>query len=102
MYAYLDTADLPVSTTTTTSFRGSEATYFGLAGAIDAFTNLASVSGTVGLGASNSANGASGVAWYYEKVGIPVGGGNVSEKLYLINAGDSGNMNTEARQCHSR
>jgi hypothetical protein len=93
---YLDTADLPVSTNAGgTPFRGSEATYFGLAGGIDAFTNLASVSGQVGLGAANSANGASGVAWYYEKVGVPTAGGPVSEKLYLIDAGDGGNMNTE-------
>jgi hypothetical protein len=96
LYAYLDTSDLPVSSNASAvQFRGSELTFYGLGGSIDAFTNLASVSGQVGLGAANSANGASGVAWYYEKVGLPVGGGAVSEKLYLIDAGDGGNMNTE-------
>jgi hypothetical protein len=96
LWAYLDTNDLPVSTNNTNvAFRGSEQTFFGLAGSTDVSSSLVDVSGLVGVGAANTVNGASGVAWYYEKVGVAPGGGTtVSEKLYLIDAGDSGNMNT--------
>ena len=96
IYAYLDTANLPLSSNASNvTFRGSEATFYGLGGSIDAFTNLANVSGTVGITA-NSVNGATGLAWYYEKVGeTATGNGVVSEKLYLIDAGAGGNMNTD-------
>lgn len=99
-FAYLDTEDIPVNTNSAgVQFRGSEFTFYGLAGSIDPATGgipgLPSVSGQVGAGAANSNVGTSGIAWYYEKVGVPVGGGAVSEKLYLIDAGDGGNMNTE-------
>jgi hypothetical protein len=95
LQVYFDTNDLPVSVNNATppvSFRGSEQTFFGI-GSIDAFTNLADVSGLVGVGTGNSANGATGIHWYYEKVGVPVGGGSVSEKLYLIDANDGGQGN---------
>ena len=96
LYAYLDTANLPLSSNASNvTFRGSELTFYGLGGSIDAFTNLANVSGTVGITA-NSVNGATGVSWYYEKVGeTGLGLGDVSEKLYLIDAGAGGNMNTD-------
>lgn len=95
IYAYLDTANLPLSTTATASFRGSEQTFFGLAGSTDNSSSLANVSGLVGL-ATNTVNGATGLALYYEKVGETVtGNGIVSEKLYLIDAGAGGNMNTD-------
>lgn len=96
IYAYLDTENLPLSSNASNvTFRGSESTFFGLGGAIDAFTNLANVSGAVGITA-NSVNGATGIAWYYEKVGeTTVGAGDVSEKLYLVDAGAGGNMNTD-------
>jgi hypothetical protein len=98
--AYFDTNDLPVSTNASgVQFRGSEETFYGLLGSIDAFTNLSDVSGQVGLGTgtgsvANGATGNTGVAWYYEKVGVGVTGGPVSEKLYLIDANDGGNSNS--------
>lgn len=98
--AYLDTNDLPVQTNATgVQFRGSEITMYGLMGGGDALTNLADVSGQVGIGtgttsSSNSANGATGVMWYYEKVGVSAAGAPVSEKLYLVDAGDGGNGNS--------
>lgn len=97
LYAYLDTENLPLSSNASgVTFRGSELTFYGLGGSIDAFTNLANVSGTVGITA-NTVNGATGIAWYYEKVGETVtGNGIVSEKLYLVDAGAGGNMNTDA------
>ena len=94
LYAYFDTNNLPLSINNATpqvTFRGSEATYYGLGGSIDAFTNLANVSGLTG-GPNPTTNGATGVAWYYEKVGETVtGNGLVSEKVYLIDAGAGGN-----------
>lgn len=92
--AYLDTANLPGSTTPGgVPFQSSEYTYYGLAGSIDANvggsgSNYSNISGLVESN-NNSAVGATGVAWYYEKVGT-----GASEKLYLIDAGDGGNMNT--------
>jgi Lamin Tail Domain len=93
LQAYLDTNDLPVSTGTSGTFRGSEESFFGI-GSIDAFTNLADLSGNVGIGTGPGANGASGVHWYYEKVGeTSPGFADVSEKLYLIDANDGGPSN---------
>jgi hypothetical protein len=60
----------------------------------DALMNLADVSGTVGV--VDSANGQTGVFWYYERVGNAVTTGGVetpntqSKKLYLIDAGAGG------------
>jgi Lamin Tail Domain len=95
--AFLDTTNIPLNSNTAgTTFRGSEFSYFGLGGSIDASAAIVSISGAVGLGAGDSANGLTGVAWVYEKVGETATGNNiVSEKLYLIDAGDGGNMNTE-------
>jgi hypothetical protein len=99
LQVYFDTNNLPLSSNTANppvTFRGSEETFYGI-GAIDAFTNLADVSGTVGLGTAVGATGATGIAWYYEKVGETIAGaGDVSEKLYLIDANDGGNSNTNA------
>jgi hypothetical protein len=98
--AYLDTNDLPVqSNSAGTQFRGTEETFYGLLGTIDAFTNLSDVSGNVGIGtgatsASNGATGNTGIAWYYEKVGVSPTGAPVSEKLYLVDANDGGNSNS--------
>lgn len=92
--AYLDTRDLPqMSNATGVLFRGSEVSVFGIGG-VDALNNLTDISGQVG--AADSANGTTGVAWVYEKVAAPnpndpVGPNNmVSEKLYLVDAGDGG------------
>ena len=58
----------------------------------DALANLSDLSGKVGLGTAISANGASGVSWYYEKVGESVLGlDDVSQKLYLVDAHAGGN-----------
>jgi hypothetical protein len=100
--AYLDTNDLPVQSNNANppvQFRGTEETMFGLLGTVDAFLNLADVSGQVGIGTgstslSNGATGNTGIAWYYEKVGISPTGAPVSEKLYLIDANDGGNSNS--------
>ena len=95
---YLDTNDLPVSTNSTggTIGRGVEETFFGI-GSIDALMNFADLSGFAGLPPSDiGPNGASGVHWYYEKVGESfTGAGDVSEKLYLVDAGDSGPANVD-------
>jgi Lamin Tail Domain len=93
LYAYLDTNDIPINTTTTgTQFRGSEITVFGIGGA-DPFTNLTDLTGDIQLGAASvSANGITGVAWIYEKAGL-TGAGGVSEKLHLVDANDGGNSN---------
>jgi hypothetical protein len=93
--AYLDTNNLPLSSNASAvTFRGSEFTFYGI-GSGDAFTNLADLSGQVGLGTATSANGTTGVAWVYEKVGeTSVGAGDVSEKLYLVDAGDGGQANS--------
>ncbi|MCS7033714.1 MAG: hypothetical protein NZ561_06925, partial [Phycisphaerae bacterium] len=50
--------------------------------------------GTGTTSAFNGAAGNTGVAWYYEKVGVSPGGAPVSEKLYLIDAKDGGNGNS--------
>ena len=90
---YLDTVDLPFNTTTA---RGSEVTMFGI-GSGDALTNLGNVSGSVLPAGTVTANAAAGVLWYYEKVGEATSGaGNVSEKLYLIDANDTGNSSSTA------
>jgi hypothetical protein len=94
IYAYLDTRDLPLQTTTTTSFRGSEISIFGI-GSGEALTNLTDLSDAVGIGALSS-NGTTGIAWVYEKVGVStVGGSDVSEKLYLVDANDGGDSAIE-------
>jgi Lamin Tail Domain len=97
MQVYLDTVDLPVSTGASGPFRGAEETFFGI-GSIDAFTNLANLSGTVAAtGASTGANGATGIHWYYEKVGeTSPGFADVSEILYLIDANDGGDSNVNS------
>ncbi len=95
LYAYLDTNDLPIqSNATNVQFRGSEITMYGL-GSGDAFTNLTDLTGDIGLAPATlplteSANGFTGLVWIYEKVGVPVGGGAVSEKLHLVDANDGG------------
>jgi hypothetical protein len=92
--AYLDTEDMPGSTNSSgVPFQTSEVSFYGLGGSIDAGVaagggSLSNVSGVIAHD-NNSAVGLTGVAWYYEKVG-----GGVSEKLYLIDAGDGGNENT--------
>ena len=91
--AYLDTNDLPVSTNAAAlAFRGSEISIFGI-GSADALNGLTDISGNVGLLTVVSANGITGLAWVYEKVGLPVSGTGVSERLYLVDAGDGGNSN---------
>jgi hypothetical protein len=96
--AYIDTENMPLSANSTgVEFRGSELSFFGLGGTIDgsvgAGPNLTNISTSVGTN-NDSAIGATGVAWYYEKVGESnTGNGVVSEKLYLVDAGDGGNMN---------
>ncbi len=99
--AYIDTVDQPVSSAAggASPFRGGEFSWFGLAGSIDgsAVSPLPNVSGQAGVsGAADSGVGNTGVAWYYEKLSPPVGGGAVSEMLYLIDAGDGGNQNADA------
>lgn len=94
--AYFDTRDLPLmSNASGVTFRGSEISVFGL-GSVEALNNLTDLSGAVGvtagtLPASDSANGTTGIAWVYEKVGeTGTGLGDVSEKLYLVDANDGG------------
>jgi hypothetical protein len=92
---YLDTENLPISTNASgVPFRGSEQTFFGI-GTIDGLSGLANVSGLVGIAAGNlGQNGATGVHWYYEKIGVSTAGGtNPVERLYLIDAGDGGPNN---------
>lgn len=90
--AYLDTRNFPLqSNSTGVTFRGSEITIYGL-GSGDALTNLTDLAGTGALGNNVvSANGFTGVAWVYEKIGETVtGNGVVIEKLYLVDANDGG------------
>jgi Lamin Tail Domain/PEP-CTERM motif len=97
LQVYFDTSNLPLSTNATgVPFRGSEETFFGI-GSTDAFTNLSDISGGVNLNTSTvSANGATGIHWYYEKVGETGAGlGDVSEKLYLVDANDGGQSNAD-------
>ena len=97
--AYLDTTDLPVQVSATSvQFRGSEVTIYGLGGgeASTGLTDLTDLNGSIGLSpvalpASESINGTTGIAWVYERVGLPpAAGGSVSEKLYLVDANDGG------------
>jgi hypothetical protein len=95
LQVYFDTADLPISSNATgVQFRGSEETFFGI-GSIDALSGLASIDPAVGIASGNPGqNGATGVHWYYEKVSPSTAGGtNVSEKLFLVDAGDGGPNN---------
>jgi hypothetical protein len=94
IFAYLDTRDFPQqSNAAGTQFRGSEITVYGI-GSTEALNNLTDISGQVGV--LESANGTTGIAWIYEKVAAPnpndpPGPNNlVSEKLYLVDAGDGG------------
>ena len=88
--AYFDTRNLPQSTNASgVIFRSSEFSMFGVGGNDAVNFPLIDISGTVGQ--PDSTNGLSGVAWIYEKVGETGAGlGDVSEKLYLIDAGDGG------------
>jgi hypothetical protein len=96
IWAYLDSEDTPGSTNGTgVPFQTSEVSFYGLAGSIDANVGtggggLTNVSGVIAHN-NNSSIGLTGVAWYYEKVGT-----GISEKLYLVDAGDGGNENTAA------
>jgi hypothetical protein len=93
IYAYLDTRDLPQMVNNAdppVQFRGSEISVFGI-GNTEALSNLTDISGQVGV--PDSANGTTGIAWIYEKVAAPTPSdplSPVSEKLYLVNAGDGG------------
>lgn len=90
--AYLDTRNFPLQVNNSAiTFRGSEITIYGL-GSGDALTNLTDLAGTNSLGTNVvSANGFTGVAWVYEKVGeTATGNGVVIEKLYLVDANDGG------------
>jgi hypothetical protein len=91
--AYLDTRDLPLmSNASGVNFRGSEITIYGIGGA-EALCNLTDLSGAVGI--ADSANGFTGILWVYEKVGETGPGlGDVSEKLYLVDANDGGDAGT--------
>lgn len=93
--AYFETVDLPVQTGSTgTQFRGSEVTLYGIGGG-DALTNFTDLDSSVGfapgiLPAADVANGFTGIAWVYERVGAATVGGPISEKLYLVDANDGG------------
>ena len=98
--AYLDTTDLPVqSNATGVQFRGSEITLYGLGGG-DGLTNLTDLDGSIGLGAgalplADTANGFTGIAWIYERVGLSTAGSAVSEKLFLVDANDGGDSDLD-------
>jgi hypothetical protein len=94
---YLDTDDLPGSVNAAgIEFVGTEETFYGI-GSIDSFVNLADISNGVTLPPTIvSSNGATGIAWYYEKSSESPGGDPVSEKLYLVDANDGGNSNADA------
>lgn len=94
--AYFDTRALPVqSNASGVEFKGSEVTIYGI-GSGDALTNLTDLTGAVGLGAgtlpvADTANGFTGFAWVYEKVGVAPGGGTpASHMLHLVDANDGG------------
>jgi hypothetical protein len=94
IFAYFDTRDFPQqSNAAGTLFRGSEISVYGI-GSTEALNNLTDISGQVGV--PDPSNGTTGVAWIYEKVAAPnpndpPGPTNlVSEKLYLVDAGDGG------------
>lgn len=97
---YLDTNNLPVSTNASAvAFRGSEFTVYGI-GAGDVLANATNVSGTTNFGpralpAADTDAGYTGVFWLYEKVGEgSAGAGDVTENLYLVDAGDGGDAST--------
>jgi Lamin Tail Domain len=100
--AFLETADLPVQVNDASppvQFRGSEITIYGIGGG-DTFTNLTDLDGSIGLSPqalplADTANGYTGIAWIYERVGVPPAGGSVSEKLYLVDANDGGDSDFE-------
>jgi hypothetical protein len=97
LYTYFDTRPLPTSATNVTiptnQLPGSEMTIYGI-GSTDGFANLTDIGGHVGV--PDTSNGTTGVAWVYEKVGLPnpnnpMGPGNLpSEMLYLVDAKDGG------------
>ncbi len=95
LLVYLDTSDLPVQfNASNVQFRGSEITLYGIGGG-DAFTNLTDLDGSIGLSPgtlpfADTANGFTGIAWIYERVGASPGGAPVSEKRYLVDANDGG------------
>ena len=94
LFAYFETGNFPQNSNAAgTLFRGSEITVYGI-GSTEALNNLTDISGQVGV--ADPSNGTTGVAWIYEKVAAPnpndpPGPANlVSEKLYLVDAGDGG------------
>ncbi len=97
LYTYFDTRPLPTTATNATvptnQLPGSEMTIYGIGG-IDGLAGLTDIGGHVGV--PDTANGTTGVAWVYEKVGLPnpnnpMGPGNLpSEMLYLVDAKDGG------------
>lgn len=90
--AYFDTRDLPLmSNAAGTTFRGSEFTSYGI-GSADALMNATNISGQTNFAGLRD-NGLTGVHWLYEKVGETATGlGDVSEKLYLVDANDGGDQ----------
>lgn len=91
--AYFDTRDLPLMyNASNVTFRGTEMTVYGI-GNGDGLGNFTDLSGL--MTAADSANGTTGIAWIYEKVGeTGTGLGDVSEKLYLVDANDGGDAGT--------
>ena len=89
---YLDTRDLPLMfNASNVTFRGSEFTIYGLGNA-DALNNGVNLSGATGF-TGVLQNGITGLAWVYEKVGeTGTGLGDVSEKLFLVDANDGGDQ----------
>jgi hypothetical protein len=89
IFAYFDTRNIPQNSNASGQlFRGSEITIYGI-GSTEALSNLTDISGQVGV--ADSANGTTGIAWVYEKVGeTNANPGVVSEKLYLVDANDGG------------
>jgi len=98
--AYLDTVNSPLSTNASAvAFRGSEFTFYGI-GSTDSLANATNISGQTGFAprtppALDTDAGFTGVFWVYEKVGVStVGGSDVSEHLYLVDANDGGDAST--------
>jgi hypothetical protein len=98
--AYFDTNNLPLSTNASAvAFRGSEFTFYGI-GTADALGNATNLSGQTNFGpralpAADTDAGVAGIFWIYEKVGeTSAGAGDVSEKLYLVDANDGGDAST--------
>ena len=97
---YFDTNNIPLNTNASAvTFRGSEFTFFGI-GSTDALANLTDISGAVGDApgtppAADNDAGFTGIFWLYEKVGeSTLGGGDVVENLYLVDANDGGDSTT--------